>query len=292
MTSSGTSSRSVAERFGFDFCTSDEKDILGNDDINAVFIATRHDSHANFVIKAIEAGKNVFVEKPLCLTEAQLNTIAETYNTKYNSPKPFPLLMVGFNRRFAPLSKKLKLAVGEGPMAMIFRINAGSIPADSWIQDPEIGGGRVIGEVCHFVDYLTFLNGSLPVSVHATAMADPLHLNDVLNISLAFRNGSIGTISYFANGDKSLAKERLEVFAHGCTAVLDDFKSLTTYASGRKTVKKRLNQDKGQKDEVHAFIQAVLDGGASPISWEEIYSTSIVSFNILESVRTGSCIRF
>ena len=293
LTASGTTSLSVAERFGFEFCSSDAKEILGNDEINTVFIATRHDSHAKYVMHALKSGKHIFVEKPLCLTEKELEEIfaliasGEPGNGKTN----LPMLMVGFNRRFAPLTHKLKSAFPQGPLAMTYRINAGSIPAESWIQDSEVGGGRIIGEVCHFVDYLTYLNGSLPVSVYGSAMQDPQHLDDVLNVSLAYENGSIGTISYLANGDKRLPKERIEVFAFGSTAILDDFKSLTVYSNGRKKEKKLINQDKGQKKQVQNFVDAILRGVASPISLEEIYSATRVSFKIIESIRSRECVK-
>jgi predicted dehydrogenase/NADPH:quinone reductase-like Zn-dependent oxidoreductase len=306
LTSSGTTSRSVAERFGFEFCTSKETDLLDSDDINTLFIATRHDSHAGFVKQALNAGKNVFVEKPLCLNEQELNDIFDlmaspgeignsdnqktnqTNSTNKTNPTNQPLLMVGFNRRFAPLTQKLKQTFAEGPLAMTYRINAGSIPADSWIQDPEIGGGRIVGEVCHFIDYLTYLNGSLPVSVFASAMKDPQHLNDVVNVSLTYGNGSIGSIAYLANGDKSLPKERVEIFGNGCSAVLEDFKSLSIYAKGRRKENKLINQDKGQKPQVIAFVDAILNGSAAPIPAEEIYSATLTTFKVLESIRTGS----
>lgn len=294
LTAGGTTALSVAERFGFEFCTSDAHELLENPDINTVFIATRHNSHAEFVIKALEGGKNVFVEKPLCLNEQELNDIVElitkepTHQTNLSAQ---PLLMVGFNRRFAPLSRHLKSAFPQGPLAMIYRINAGMIPPDSWIQDPEIGGGRIVGEVCHFVDYLTYVNGSLPVSVYASAMKDPQNLNDVLNVSLVFQNGSIGTISYLSNGDKTLPKERIEVFGFGATAILEDFKAVTIYSNGRKNKKKLFNQDKGQKVQVHSFIDAIDSGSASPIPWPEIYSATLTTFKIIDSIRTGECIK-
>lgn len=309
LTLSGTSSRTVAERFGFEFCTGDRQELLCHEEINTIFIATRHDSHAELVTEALKHGKNVFVEKPLCLTEQELieifEIIAPSSDVKWPDNQPTdetiltnqtnstnqPLLMVGFNRRFAPLTQKLKQAIPSGPMAMAYRINAGKIPADSWIQDPAIGGGRIIGEVCHFVDYLTYLNGSLPKSVHATAMADPQHLNDIVNISLTYGNGSIGTISYLSNGAKTLPKERVEVFANGCSAVIEDFKSLTIYSDSRKTGNKLINQDKGQKQQVEAFVKAVLNGSTAPISSVEIYSATLATFKIIESIRTGECVR-
>ena len=312
MTASGASSRSVAERYGFEFCTGNEKDILENGDINTIFIATRHDSHAEFVLKALKAGKHVFVEKPLCLNAKELEEIklaADPHRQTQTEGEEFcpanggraktsvalrgdgifaqPILMVGYNRRFSPLARMIKERFGEGPMSMIYRINAGYIPSDSWIQDIEIGGGRIIGEVCHFVDFLTFMNGSLPVSVYATAMKDPDNLNDVLNVSLSYQNGSIGTICYFANGDKRLPKERVEIFANGCTAVLNDFKTLAMYAHGKKKQKKLLSQNKGQKMEVTRFLDAIIDGAGEVIPFEEIHSASLITFKIIESIRSG-----
>jgi polar amino acid transport system substrate-binding protein len=302
MTASGTSSRSVAERYEFEFCTGDEKDILENGNINTVFIATRHDSHAEFVLKALKASKHVFVEKPLCLTAEELSQIVDLLNRQANisngnstqqldDSTNRPILMVGYNRRFSPLAQMIKKNFGEGPMSMIYRVNAGSIPADSWIQDAEFGGGRIIGEVCHFVDFLTFMNGSLPVSVYAAAMKDPNNLNDVLNISLRYENGSIGTISYFANGDKGLPKERVEIYANGCTAILGDFKTLVVYADGKKKKKKLLSQNKGQKTEVRQFIEAILNGTGEVIPFEEIHSASLATFKIIESIRSGESVK-
>ncbi len=320
MTSSGTSSRSVADRFGFEFCCGDERELLENDEMNTVFIATRHDSHAEYVMKALKAGKHVFVEKPLCLNEEELKEIlfatdphrrsqtfspadsaeekgainkeqngnpSEDKNAAKTQRSSVPLLMVGYNRRFSPLAKMIKKDLGGGAMAMNYRINAGNIPPDSWIQDMETGGGRIIGEVCHFVDFLTFMNGSLPVSVSACAMSSPSNLKDTVQISLSYANGSIGSISYFANGDKSLPKERVEIYSNGCTAILEDFKEALIYSGGKSRKKKLMVQDKGQKEEVKAFIQAILKGESGPIPLEELVNTSLVTFRILESLQTG-----
>jgi len=288
MTTTGTSSRSAAERYGFDFCTTKEKDIIENDDINTIFITTRHDSHAHYVLEALKTGKHIFVEKPLCLRIEELEDIKNRYEL---SAMSYQHLIVGYNRRFSPLIQIVKDEIGEGPMAMIYRVNAGAIPRESWIQDPEFGGGRIIGEVCHFVDTLTFLSGSLPVSVYAKAMADSSNLNDTLNITLAYQDGSIGTISYFANGDKRLPKERIEVFSHGFTAIIDDFQELTIYSNGKKKRKKLFSQDKGQKEEVKQFVAAILNGTAELISFQEIYNTSLVTFKITESIQSGECIK-
>ncbi|NWF75468.1 MAG: Gfo/Idh/MocA family oxidoreductase [Nitrospirae bacterium] len=289
MTSSGTSSRTVADKYGFEFCTSDENDILNNAEINTVFIVTRHNTHADYVIKALKAGKNVYVEKPLCLNERQLNEISEVYTSLLTSHSSQPFLMLGFNRRFSPLTEMLKEKIGEGPMSMIYRINAGQIPAGSWIQDKAIGGGRIIGEVCHFVDYLTFLNGSLPESVFASALPDPQGLEDTITINIKFLNGSIGTISYFSNGSKSLSKEYIEVYRAGTAALLKDFKNLEIY--GAKVSKKSLiSQDKGQKRMLSVFLDAVRQGKPSPINFEEIYTATLTTFKIIESIKTRQSI--
>jgi polar amino acid transport system substrate-binding protein len=288
MTTTGTSSRSVAERYGFNFCTTDKKDILENDGINTVFIATRHDSHAYYVIETLKAGKHAFIEKPLCLKIEELEEIKKCYEL---SAMSYQLLMVGYNRRFSPLIQQVKAELGEGPMAMTYRVNADAIPKESWIQDPDFGGGRIIGEVCHFIDTLSFLSGSLPVSVYANAMADPNYMNDTLNISMKYQNGSIGTISYFANGDKKLPKERIEIFCHGAAAIIDDFKELAIYAKGKKNRNKLISQNKGQRQEVKQFILSILKGTGELISFNEIYNTSLVTFKIVDSIKAGESIK-
>ena len=301
MTNSGTSARSVADRFKFEFCTTNEKDIIENQEINTVFIATRHDSHAYYVMKALRAGKHVFTEKPLCLNEEELGQVFDLIRSMAITPlddkeigesRRQPILMVGYNRRFSPFIRQIKEDFGDGPMAFVYRVNAGAIPKDSWYHDPEFGGGRIVGEVCHFVDTLTYLAGSTVSSVYATAMRDPNALNDTLNVSINFLNGSIGTISYFANGDKALPKERIEVFAHGATAIIDDFKKLEIYSKDKNKKKKLISQDKGQKEEIKILINHIIEGKgvAGLIPLEEIYNTSLVTFKIIESIRSGKCI--
>jgi polar amino acid transport system substrate-binding protein len=176
-------------------------------------------------------------------------------------------------------------------MAMIYRVNAGAIPHDSWIQDADFGGRRIIGEVCHFVDFLTWMNGSSPVSVYASAMKTAGNLNDTLVVSLAYENGSIGTIAYLANGDKGVPKEEVEIYSGGCTGIIHDFKSASVHVRGKKTEKKLISQDKGQKEEVKAFVDAVVQGGRAPIPFAEICSTSKVTFSILESLRSDQSVR-
>jgi len=287
LTNSGTTSKRVAERFGFEFCTSKSDDIIQSDDINTVFIATRHDSHADYVKQALQAGKHVFVEKPLCLTLDELTEIEALYNSKLKAQdSELPLLMVGFNRRFAPLAKRLKESLGPVPVSMIYRINAGAIPADTWIQDPAIGGGRIIGEVCHFIDFLTFISGSLPARVYASALPDPNHLNDTVTINLVFKNGSIGTVAYYANGSKSLAKEYVEIYQSGLTGIIRDFKHLEIHTNGKRVRKRLLNQDKGQAVMVRAFIDSVKNGGLALIRPDEIFAVTKATFAVVESLKT------
>lgn len=280
LTNTGTTSKRVAEKFKFQFCATEEADVL-DDKTNTVFVATRHDSHGSYVLKSLEANKNVFVEKPLCLLESELEDIIEAQS------KANKAVMVGFNRRFSPLTAKLKKAVGNNPMTMIYRINAGAIPKDNWIQDAEIGGGRVLGEVCHFIDYLTYLNGSLPIKISASALPDANQLNDTLNILIQFQNGSSGVIGYYANGSKAMTKEYVEVFSAGMSATLDDFKVLRIYGKGKPKKKKLLNQNKGQKEMVTAFVNGLLNDGNAPISFKEIAAVTKASFKVLESIKLG-----
>jgi polar amino acid transport system substrate-binding protein len=280
LTNTGTTSKRVAEKFKFQFCATQEADVL-DDKTNTVFVATRHDSHGPFVLKSLQANKNVFVEKPICLLESELEQIIEAQS------KANKAVMVGFNRRFSPLTAKLKKAVGNNPMTMIYRINAGAIPKETWIQDPEIGGGRILGEVCHFIDYLTYLNGSLPIKISAAALPDANQLNDTLNILIQFQNGSNGVIGYYANGSKAMTKEYVEVFSAGMSATLNDFKELKIFGKGKPKKDKLLNQNKGQKEMVNAFVNGLLNDGKAPIPFQEIVAVTKASFKALESIRRG-----
>ncbi|PWK18013.1 bi-domain-containing oxidoreductase [Xanthomarina spongicola] len=280
LTNTGTTSKRVAEKFKFQFCTSEEAEVL-NDKTNTVFIATRHDSHGPYVLKALQANKHVFVEKPLCLLEDELEQIIEAKQASNKS------VMIGFNRRFSPLTQKLKKVLGNNPMTMIYRVNAGAIPKDNWIQDMEIGGGRIHGEVCHFIDYLTYINGSLPIKVSATAIPDANQLNDTINVLLQFENGSSGVIAYYSNGSKSLTKEYIEVFSAGFSAVIDDFKVLKLYGKGKPNKTKLINQNKGQKEMVEAFVNGLLKDGEAPISFNEVVAVTKTCFSIIESIKRG-----
>jgi len=281
MTTNGTTSKRIAKEFKFNFCTSIESDLLENKNINILFIATRHDTHADYVLKGINNNKNIFVEKPLCIKETDLEKIQKSLLHKPNTN-----LMVGFNRRFAPLALKLKEKIGEGPMSIIYRINAGQLPSDSWIQDLEIGGGRIIGEVCHFIDFLTFLCHSNPVKVYASTLPDPTNLQDTLNINLEFNNGSIGTINYFSNGAQSLPKEYIEVYKGGVTGILNDFKKLEVHSPKGIYKKRSFMQNKGQKEMLSAFFAAMKSSQTSPIPLNEILSVTQTTFKILDCLKT------
>ena len=286
MTNSGTTSKRVAEKFNFQFCTSEPKDIFENNTINTVFIATRHNSHAEYVKSALTAGKHVFVEKPLCLTEKDLSEIEELYNSSDHCCQ----LMVGFNRRFAAHAVELKKHLGNTPVSMLYRVNAGPIPKDNWIQDKEIGGGRVIGEACHFIDLLTWLCGALPRYVQAVAIPDPNGLNDTVSINLQFANGSIGSLSYFSNGSKEMPKEYIEVYSAGLIGIIRDFKVLEIHSTGKPRRKKTLVQDKGQACMVKAFIKSIKEGGSPLIPADEIFAVTRTTFAVLESLRTHQAV--
>lgn len=277
MTNSGTTSKRVAEKFKFAKCTSDANEILDDTSINTLFIATRHDTHAKYVAEGLRAGKNVYVEKPLCLT---LDELVEIEDLTRSTGKG---VMIGFNRRFSPFAQMIKKKVGSGKMSMIYRINAGAIPGDHWIQDPTVGGGRVVGEVCHFIDLMAYMCGSAPVKVSASALPDAAGLNDTLNIMVEFANGSTGVVAYYANGSKSLPKEYFEVYHAGTTGIIYDFRRAEVY--GRKVEKiKKMNQDKGQPEMMRQFFESLKDGKL-PISMEEIFSVTKATFAALESIR-------
>jgi predicted dehydrogenase/threonine dehydrogenase-like Zn-dependent dehydrogenase len=288
-TGSGVSARHVGERFGFRYCATDERELLEDSSINTIAIATRHNAHARQVIAALSAAKNVFCEKPLCIREEELAEIIGVHDSI-----PTPRLMIGFNRRFAPLARRMKdfFSDTREPLSINYRVNAGYIPQTHWTQDPGQGGGRVIGEACHFIDLLTFLTGSTPVRVYAAPLSNDGRYNeDNLHITLQFENGSIGTVSYLANGDKSVPKERVEIFAAGSVAILDDFRTLELTRDGkRERITSKLRQDKGHQGEWQAFVDAIRTGTQSPIAFREIVATTLTTFRVLDSARTGAAV--
>ncbi|MBN2312749.1 MAG: Gfo/Idh/MocA family oxidoreductase [Sedimentisphaerales bacterium] len=285
LTDSGTTSKRVAERFGFEFCTSNLSDILDNDEINTVFIATRHNTHSEFVKTCLAAGKHCFVEKPLCLRPDELEEIQQEYHRQSNKH-----LLVGFNRRFSPHAIELKRRLGSRPSSMMYRINAGSIAKDSWIQDKETGGGRIVGEVCHFIDLLMWLSDSLIISVHAVSLPDPDGFNDTVSINLAFENGSIGTICYFANGARNVPKEYLEVYSSGLTGMIHDFRGHQVFHDGKSQRRKTGHQDKGQSHMISRFLDRLKAGGKPIISPSESFLVMKACFAVEESIRTQNVV--
>lgn len=245
----------------------------GEDDV--VVVATRHDSHAELVIRALDAGKHVFVEKPLALTMEELNAIDEAVDRR-----PDRLLMVGFNRRFAPQLRKIHSLLSStcGPKSFVMTVNAGAILHDHWTQDREVGGGRIVGEACHFIDLLRFLAGAQ--IVEARRMLMKAHTDDTVSIQLRFAEGSIGTVHYFANGARSFPKERLEVFAGGRVLQLDNFRRLVGFGWPGFRKMRLWRQDKGQHACVKAFVEAVRQGGPPPIPLGEILEVSRISIEL------------
>ncbi|MGH8014789.1 MAG: Gfo/Idh/MocA family oxidoreductase, partial [Candidatus Zixiibacteriota bacterium] len=289
MSGSGVSAVTGADTFGFERTVSSYEQMLIDKNVNALFIANRHHQHAEFVLKAVKAAKPVFVEKPLCLNLSELVQIVGEYK---KNPVPN---MVGFNRRFAPLIQKMKSALIENnyPLSIHYRINAGFIPTNHWIQDEETGGGRIIGEVCHFVDLLCFLTGAKPVKVSAESLAMPdeqYRSDDNIQVMLRFSDGSVGTINYVASGNKLMPKEYLEVFGGGLAMRMDDFKTLSIAGQKGITMDKSNSQDKGHKAMLESWANCLVTGTESPISIAEIVTTTQSTFDIISSLQRGEAI--
>ncbi|MEW6738680.1 MAG: bi-domain-containing oxidoreductase [Nitrospirota bacterium] len=276
----GVNAQTLAKNYGFAYCSTDSNAILNDHDINTVAILTRHDLHAKQVIAALTAGKNVYVEKPLCLTLDELTSIVSTYQEIKEKKNTVPYLMVGFNRRFAPYVKELKSCLDgiKEPLLLTYRVNAGYIPPEHWTQDMEQGGGRLLGEVCHFIDLLIYLSGSSVHRINALSLPDSgRYSQDNLHIIMEFKNGSLGAITYVANGDRSYGKEYLEVFGGGLSARIDDYRSLLIHY-GKIKVKRvdRLHQDKGFRSEWFALIDYLTGKLKMPMTFEDIvYSTAV-----------------
>jgi predicted dehydrogenase/NADPH:quinone reductase-like Zn-dependent oxidoreductase len=277
--SSGVSGLHAGRKYGFEQTTTASDEVFADAQVNAVVVTTRHDSHAGFVLKSLAAGKHVFVEKPLCLTSHEL---AEIVDARRNVST---MVMVGFNRRFAPQVQKINTLLKgvTGPKAFVMTVNAGAIPAEHWTQDREVGGGRIIGEACHFIDLLRHLAGSPIASHQATRMESGT--GDSITISLKFEDGSTGTVHYLANGSKAFPKERLEVFAAGRVLQLDNFRKLRGFGWPGFSKMNLWRQDKGQKACVAAFVRAVAQGEACPIEFDEVVEVARVSMAVAEAAR-------
>ena len=280
----GLHAQHAGKKSGFQYATSDEDEIINDPNVNTVAILTRHNTHAELIVKALKAGKHVFVEKPLAITPPQLRSIEEQLLITNNC-----LLMAGFNRRFAPLAQQLQSLVStqsvQGPKYIHYRVNAGPIPLNHWTHDPEIGGGRIIGEGCHFVDFITFLVGAVPISVTAHALPNnSKYRDDNVSMTFTFPDGSIGIVDYLANGDKSFPKERVEVFCGGQIAVLSDFVSLQTVKDGKKKEVKGV-QNKGWVEEWKTFVKSIREEGQPPIPYEQLIGSAKATFAAVESIR-------
>jgi len=283
-TASGASGKHVGGKFGFDYCTTDYLRILEDEAINCVIIATRHNLHAKIVSEALKAGKHVFVEKPLALSADELEEVITTYGERSGK------LMVGFNRRFSPFSVKAKewLHKNREPIAINCRVNAGDVPEGSWVRDPIEGGGRILGEVCHFVDLVQFFTESFPIKVYAQSLSGGRHSdNENIIVTLTFLNGSVATITYVASGDKAFSRERLEIIGSGSVCVIDNFKSLLFSKGGKRKKMRRLNVDRGHLAEFSTFLSTVQSGEEMPVDFEEYVSTTITTFAIEQSLSLG-----
>jgi predicted dehydrogenase/threonine dehydrogenase-like Zn-dependent dehydrogenase len=288
----GLSAVKSGEKLGFEIATSDEDEVYKDPAVGAVFILTRHDQHARQVIKALQAGKHAFVEKPLCLNEEELQEITNVYYSTLNTQHSSLVLMVGFNRRFSTAAVQVKrfFEKVEVPLTISIRFNAGAIPIDDWTQDEEIGGGRIIGEACHGIDLATFFAGSPPVRVFAESMGGlnaPTVKDDQCFITLRHENGSISSVAYLAGGDKAFPKERIEVIGGGRIAVIDDFREVTLCSEGRIKKTRISGQYKGHREEVEAFAKSLSTGQASPILWEDLKRVTLASILAVRSLREG-----
>ncbi|HEX2254226.1 MAG TPA: bi-domain-containing oxidoreductase [Thermoanaerobaculia bacterium] len=290
----GLSAADAAERSGFPAAVSDEEEVYANPRVQAVFIATRHDLHAAQVERALAAGKHVFVEKPLALDVEGIARVEQALEAA-SAAGPGggrPLLMVGFNRRFSPAAEEVRrfFAGVSAPRTVSFRFNAGALEPEHWAQDPEVGGGRIVGEACHAIDLVTYLVGSPPVRVFAESIggpAAPAITDDQCFITLRHADGSVSSIGYLAGGDRAFPKERVEVFGGGRVAVIDDFREVVTVAGGRTRRQRSLQQDKGHRGEVERFARAVAAGGPEPIPWPELRAVSLAAVLAVRSLREG-----
>jgi len=280
VSASGLTGHSVANKFDFQYISSDANAVINDPDINTLIIATRHDSHASYTLKALQAGKNIFVEKPLCITLDELDLIKKNVAAAQGEQRQKPIITVGFNRRFSPHIKKIRQLLMEvpGPKTFILTVNAGDIPSDHWTQNKGIGGGRIIGEMCHFLDLLRFLADQPIKGWRCDKMSS--ENSDTITVTLTFFDGSLGTIHYFSNGHRSYVKERIQIFAQGRILELDNFRSLRGYGWNSFSKMKLWHQDKGQNNCVGAFLTAVKEGTEPPIPLSEIFEVSKICIEI------------
>jgi predicted dehydrogenase len=274
---SGMSARHAADRFHFSDASTDYTETFGRDDVNAVVIATRHNSHASLVEEAITLGKHVFVEKPLALNEAELSALVDRHEGG-------SIVQVGFNRRFSSHAVRARKKVAGRQAVLNYRVNAGEIPSDSWIHDLSIGGGRIVGEVCHFIDFSSFVLDSEPRTVASARILEKTTHDDIV-ITITYQNGSLATITYLAKGNPRVGKEWIEVFAENTVVQIDNFRSTAVYSGSRRRVYKTRRQDKGFDQEVDAFIASIRNGQPA-IPFESLVSTTRATFAAVKSLGT------
>ena len=291
VTSKPVNARSVAEKFNFDFCSTDQQQILEDEDINAVFIASRHDSHARYVMQALENGKHVFVEKPLAVTSDELAAIRDVY--RQNAEEQNVILFTGFNRRFSsPFLEMKKFFDGRvEPLVMQYRVNAGYLPKTHWTLAPE-QGGRIVGEGCHFLDCFSFMTEARPVRVFAESINtenNSIENADNVSITVRYADGSIGTLLYIASGSPALSKEYYEVHCEGRSALMHNFEEVTFF-NQQQLRKRKFNGSKGHREEIAHFINIITGKERTGLSVESIFDTTAASLCAVESLRTGQAI--
>ncbi|HEV7347456.1 bi-domain-containing oxidoreductase [Telluribacter sp.] len=283
----GLSGTALAQKYGIAHSTTDYHELLRDPDVDLVLVTTRHNQHARMAVEALRAGKHVFVEKPLALYPEELDEIIATYVELPESRS----LTVGFNRRFSPHAQKMKALLGSAPMNVVATMNAGFIPANSWVHDRAVGGGRILGEACHFIDLITYLTGSRVEAVCMNAMGThPSETTDSASMLLKYQNGSTGVINYFANGSKAYSKERMEVYSQERTLVLDNFRTLTGYGF-KGFSKMNTRQDKGHREQFRRLLDRIRTGGSSLISFDELVNTTQATFAALESLKRGEWVK-
>jgi predicted dehydrogenase/threonine dehydrogenase-like Zn-dependent dehydrogenase len=287
--SAGITGTSLAKKFGFSKSTTDYNQILADNEVDTVMVTTKHNSHAKFVNEALRANKHVFVEKPLAVNEAQLQSIIETYNQVAGTKS----LMVGFNRRFSPHIQAIRKSLGSnpGPVNLNLTMNAGFIPKDVWVNDMSVGGGRIVGEACHYIDLCVYLTGSEVVSVCMNSMGEnPEENTSNASILMKFRNGSNGVVNYFSNGSKAYSKERIEVYSGERTWITDNFRVTRAFGvKGFKTIKTKI--DKGHKAQFHQYIGRIISGGEPLIPLNELINVTRASFAALQSLKENRWIK-
>ena len=285
---SGVDAHTVARQFNFGIATTDAGELIRQPDINLIFIATQHDSHGKYVLDSIRSGKSVYVEKPLAVNRDELYLISDAVE------KHSGRVMVGYNRRFSQSFRLIKefLTPRTEQMIINYRVNAGKLPRNHWVYRQEQGSGRIVGEVCHFIDCMVFLTGSLPVKIYSEVISSDnteVFNNDNVLITIKFRDGSTGAIEYLANGNSLLPKERCEVFCEGKTAVMDNFTIIELY-SGKNIKVHKLDGKKGHREEVIATINSISNGTGMPIPFRELEAISTATFAALESITTGNAV--